>query len=78
MKERQESELLHTPQIKQLMIPYGHRSTRCMNLKPRERQRNKMQEKSKSKENSLRQLRDRNWSLFSESYSLKLCQKIKH
>jgi hypothetical protein len=69
MKERQQSRLLHTPQIKQLMIPYGHKSTRCMKPKPRERQRNKMPEKSKSKENSLRQLRDRNWSLFSESLS---------
>jgi hypothetical protein len=50
------------------MMPYGQQSTRCMKLKPRERQWYKMQEKSKSKENSLRLLRDRNWSLLSESY----------
>jgi len=68
MKERQESRLNNTSQIKQLMMPYGQQSTRCMKLKPRERQRNKMQEKRKSKENSLRKLRDRNWLLLSEGY----------
>lgn len=47
-----------------------------MKLKPRERQRKKMQDKSKSRENSLRKLREPNWNLFSESIYLKLCTKM--